>query len=118
MNFEYYQRRAARTLNPDADPLVNAALGLSGETGEVIELVKKHRFHNKDLDLERFAEELGDVLWYLSALCESQGLSLDKVARDNITKLEARYPDGFKPKRPNNYAIADRWKLNNRGVNE
>lgn len=118
MNFEYYQKRAARTLNPDADPLVNAALGLSGETGEVIELVKKHRFHDKGLDLERFAEELGDVLWYLSALCESQGLSLDKVARDNISKLETRYPDGFKPKRPNTYAIADRWKLNNRGVNE
>lgn len=117
MNFKEYQQRAARTINPDADFLVNAALGLSGETGEVIELVKKHRFHSKPLDPARFAEELGDVLWYLSALCEAQGLSLDKVARDNISKLEARYPEGFKTK-PNKYPIADRWKLNKRGINE
>lgn len=96
MNFEDYQKRASRTLNPDADPLVNAALGLSGESGEVIELVKKFKFHNKGLDVDRFAEELGDVLWYLSALCSAQNLQLSQVAADNIAKLESRYPEGFK----------------------
>lgn len=97
MMFEDYQRDAARTINAQGHPhdLINHTLGLAGETGEVVELVKKHLYHGKVLDQQRLAEELGDVLWYVAAVCSSAGLNLGDLAQDNITKLRERYPDGF-----------------------
>jgi NTP pyrophosphatase (non-canonical NTP hydrolase) len=97
MLFDDYQRDAARTINPQGHPhdLINHTLGLAGESGEVVEMVKKHLYHGRELDQQRLAEELGDVLWYVAAICSSAGLSLGDVAQDNITKLRERYPQGF-----------------------
>ena len=72
-----------------------AALGLAGEAGEYIELIKKHLFHGKDLDREKAVKELGDVLWYVMFAADSIGSSLDEVARVNDAKLRERYPNGF-----------------------
>lgn len=83
------------------ESLCNWALGLSGEVGEVIEHIKKHCFHGKDLNYDEVEKEIGDVLWYVSALCTQLGLNLDEVAQKNVDKLMARYPDGFEKKTNN-----------------
>lgn len=101
MTWHDYQTGVERTLKSDhrVDMKVLAiGLGLCGEAGEVAELLKKQYLHGRALDLPKLAEELGDVLWYVSALCSMHGLNLGDVAAWNLEKLRARYPDGFKPK--------------------
>ena len=100
--FDEYQRAAARTMNTTDDELRNPekrlaifGLGVAGETGEVVEMIKKHIGHGHELDLQKLTKELGDVLWYLSAICTVCGLELESVAKENIAKLHRRYPDGF-----------------------
>lgn len=102
MDFASYQALAERTARRDRDPalrLSNAALGLAGEAGEAIEMVKKHLHHGHELDRSRLAKELGDVLWYLAECCSVAGIELDAVAEANIEKLRARYPEGFEEAR-------------------
>lgn len=98
MELDTYQELALRTENPNltsSEKLTNGAMGLAGEAGEAVDLVKKHLFHKHPLDKERLKKELGDVLWYLAALANGAGLSLNEVAEGNIQKLKARYPEGF-----------------------
>jgi NTP pyrophosphatase (non-canonical NTP hydrolase) len=98
LSFEHYQLLASRTFNrklSKRDLIAEAAMGLGGEAGETLEVIKKHLYHGRELDLEALEAELGDVLWYLSALASHLGLSLEDVARNNIEKLERRHPDGF-----------------------
>lgn len=93
-----YQKLAMRTLNPEtagADLLINAALGLCGESGEAADILKKHLFQNRELDREHLIEELGDVAWYLAEFCTALDISLDEVLEANIAKLKRRYPHGF-----------------------
>lgn len=106
MTNEEYQRKAARTI-PDkyhdyeSDPgqaresLINFTMGLSGEAGEFSEIVKKHLFHGHEMDIEKARKEIGDVLWYVAAICTIQGWRMDSILAENIAKLEARYPDRF-----------------------
>lgn len=72
-----------------------AAMGLAGEAGEVVDLIKKHQHHGVALDREKLIREAGDVLWYLQYLCEVLQISLDDIALQNVYKLRLRYPDGF-----------------------
>jgi NTP pyrophosphatase (non-canonical NTP hydrolase) len=98
MTLDDYQRLAARTLSPGQTPdqrLANAALGLTGEAGEVAEHVKKHLFHGTPIDRDAVVKELGDCLWYLAALAGALGVDLSDVAERNIEKLRRRYPGGF-----------------------
>ncbi len=95
MNFNVYQIQASRTANEHDFELVNYGLGITGEAGEVADLIKKSQFHGHNVDKEDIAKELGDVLWYLSNIARLAGLSLDEVARMNIEKLKKRYPEGF-----------------------
>ena len=71
------------------------ALGLTGESGEVAEHIKKWLAHGLPLDLDKLVLELGDVLWYLQAMAAECGVSLAEVRDRNVTKLRARYPQGF-----------------------
>lgn len=75
--------------------LLNGALGLSGESGEVADLVKKWIFHGHYLDVEKVAEEISDVSWYIAIAAHAIGYTLDDIFRMNIDKLKRRYPDGF-----------------------
>lgn len=75
--------------------LLNGALGLTGEAGEVADMVKKHIFHGHDLTTEELVKELGDVCWYLALMCNAIGVNLEDVMALNIEKLKTRYPDGF-----------------------
>ena len=98
MGGDTYQELAMRTSAEHAAPderLLNGALGLCGESGEVADLVKKHRFHGVTLDEEKLRKELGDVLWYVAQICDSRGWKMGDVMAGNIEKLKARWPEGF-----------------------
>lgn len=105
MHLDDYQALAARTLGMDRtheQQLANAALGLTGEAGEVAEVIKKHLFHATPLDQDALAKELGDCLWYIGAFATVLGLSMDDIAQRNIDKLRKRYPEGFDTERSRN----------------
>ena len=91
----------------DMGGIVNATLGLSGEVGELNDMIKKWIFHNTRLDKEHVKKEIGDVMWYVAMMCESFGFSLDDVMQTNVDKLIARYPDGFDTYRANHRAKDD-----------
>ena len=99
MTINEYQTAALRTAQRDKltanELLLNSTLGLCGESGEVADLVKKHRFQGHDIEIEHIAKELGDVAWYLAVGAYAIGFDLESIFRMNIEKLEARYPDGF-----------------------
>lgn len=92
-----YQYAALRTAHNDqsSQELAIRALGLAGESGEVVELIKKYLGHGHDFDREKLGKELGDVLWYVATLADACGLQLEDIAQKNIEKLKQRYPDGF-----------------------
>ena len=105
MTINEYQQLALRTLNPqlsEKDVLINGVMGLCGESGEVIDLVKKHLAQGHPLDKEKIAKELGDVAWYLAETAYAIGYPLEEILRMNIDKLKARYPDGFDPEKSMN----------------
>lgn len=94
-----YQQAALRTVNMTLFPmehLQNGLMGLNGEAGEAIDILKKHLFQGHPLDKEHMAKELGDVAWYLAICAYAIGYDLDTILQMNVEKLMARYPDGFK----------------------
>ena len=98
MTVNDYQRQAMRTLNPalgKKDVLINSMMGLCGEAGEAIDIVKKWLAQGHPLDREHLAKELGDVAWYLAEAATALDLDLEDILRANLEKLERRYPDGF-----------------------
>ena len=102
MEANEYQELAMRTLNPELserDVLINAVMGLCGESGEVIDLVKKHLAQGHELDRDKMVAELGDVAWYLAECAHVLGVGLDDVLEGNIEKLRRRFPEGFSSER-------------------
>lgn len=98
MNANEYQKLAMTTLNPalsEREILLNGVMGLCGESGEAIDIVKKHLFHGHELDREKLIKELGDVAWYLAETATALGVDLEEILRTNIEKLKKRYPEGF-----------------------
>ena len=103
-DFNYYQEAAIQydtsrlAIDKEAryDGYMEKALGLAGETGEVLEKIKKMIrdkngvFSPTPEDIAELKKELGDVLWYLSALAFYNGIDLDDVARANLSKLRSR----------------------------
>ena len=71
------------------------SLGLSGEVGELVDTVKKHVFYNQPFDMVNAKEELGDILFYVTAMAGELGLSLEGVMEANKAKLDLRYQDGY-----------------------
>ena len=95
MTLDEYQRAASRTLNPrlnDQEKLLDAAAGIAEEAGEVLAHVRKHLYQGRELNREKLAEELGDVLWCVAAVATVCELSLGDVARRNQEKLALRHP--------------------------
>ena len=98
MNANEYQKLAMTTLNKDLskkDVLINAVMGLCGESGEAIDIVKKHLHQGHELDKEKLVKELGDIAWYLAEAAYALDIELSSVLEKNINKLKARYPEGF-----------------------
>ena len=102
MNANEYQKLAQRTSNKEltkGEHLLNGALGLCGEAGEVADSVKKAYMQGHDIDREHIAEELGDVCWYIAEAAAAIGYDMDTIMQMNIDKLRKRYPEGFDPER-------------------
>lgn len=98
MTINEYQALAMTTLNPALSPdeiLLNGVMGLCGEAGEVIDLVKKHRHQGHPLNKGALLAELGDVAWYLAELAYALDTPLEEVLAGNIDKLKKRFPQGF-----------------------
>lgn len=97
MTINEYQKAALRTAGTnDVDKLlINGAMGLCGEAGEFIDIIKKWQFQGHPLEAEHLIKELGDVAWYLAIAATGAGVTLEYVMRENIEKLKKRYPEGF-----------------------
>lgn len=98
MNVNEYQTLAMTTLNPELDKrevLINSVMGLCGEAGEAIDIVKKWMAQGYELDKEHLKSELGDIAWYLAEAATALDISLEEVFQANIDKLKKRYPKGF-----------------------
>lgn len=98
MTINEYQKLAMTTLNPELDKkdvLINGVMGLCGESGEVIDIVKKHLAQGHELDREKIIKELGDVAWYMAEIATVLDVELEDVLVQNIEKLKKRYPEGF-----------------------
>ena len=98
MTINEYQSLAMTTLNPDLskkDVLINGVMGLCGESGEAIDIVKKWLAQGHELDQEKLAKELGDICWYLAETATALDLNLEDIMAANIDKLRKRYPQGF-----------------------
>ena len=92
ITLDKYQKAAMRTSPKDGhDKLDNAVLGLIGETGELVDVYKKWRYQS-DLDApipaEKFADELGDVLWYLAELADGMDLKMSEISKFTMRELD------------------------------
>lgn len=93
-----YQKAALSTLNPrlnKKDILINGVMGLCGESGEAIDIVKKWLAQGHELNRKKLVDELGDIAWYLAETAYALDLPLEEVLQNNIDKLKSRYPNGF-----------------------
>ena len=98
MTVNEYQSMAMKSLNPSLssrDVLINGVMGLCGEAGEAIDIVKKHLYQGHELDKKKLAGELGDIAWYLAETAHALEIPLEDIFRGNIDKLKRRYPEGF-----------------------
>lgn len=97
-----YQKEALRTeraMEKRYSRILNGVMGMNGEAGECIDLLKKHYFQGHDLDVDHLAKEIGDVLWYVAISADAIGYDLEDIMQLNIDKLDARYPNGFEAER-------------------
>lgn len=98
MTINEYQMLAMATLNPELnrkEALINSVMGLCGESGEAIDIVKKWLAQGHELDKDHLIKELGDVAWYLAEAATVLDVPLEQILQGNIEKLKKRYPDGF-----------------------
>lgn len=105
MNANEYQEACLKTASPISSAttdnlLLQGVMGMCGEAGEAIDIVKKHMFQGHPLDEDtkvHIAKEIGDVLWYVSTAAFAIGWRLEDVMLLNLNKLSVRYKDGFSP---------------------
>ena len=105
MNWKTYQQRSGAYRKNDLDSvdcLTLAALGIAGESGEVVDHIKKIVYHDHPIDYDALTKEIGDLMWYVAYLLDTLDIPLDDVLAANIEKLKARYPDGFSQERSRN----------------
>jgi NTP pyrophosphatase (non-canonical NTP hydrolase) len=110
MTINEYQEQAMRTSNQKLstmEHIINGALGLAGESGEVADLVKKWTMQGHIIDANHLKKELGDVCWYIAETATAIGCTLEEIMQANIDKLRERYPDGFDPEKSQHRAKGD-----------
>ena len=99
MTLDDYETAASRTTNlklTDVERLMDAAAGLSEESGEILSIVRKHIYQHRSIDKSKLEIELGDALWCLTITARTAGLSLEQIAAANVAKLRDRFPEGYK----------------------
>lgn len=102
MRINEYQELAMTTLNPELskkEVLINSVMGLCGEAGEAIDIVKKWMAQGHELDKAHLAKELGDIAWYLAEAATALEMPLEDILKANLDKLKKRYPEGFQSRR-------------------
>lgn len=112
MTINEYQKECLRTEPIYANisrtcRIENGLMGLNGEAGEAIDILKKFLFQGHELDVQHLAKELGDVAWYLAVSADALGYSLEDIFKMNIEKLRARYPNRFDPELSKNRKADD-----------
>lgn len=98
MEIKDYQKRTYIAIQPHTDrkdEILNWSVGLCEECGEVMNHIKHYCWGHEQIDNVEIAKEIGDVMWYLSALCTVLNLDLDTVAELNMRKLEHRFGGEF-----------------------
>jgi NTP pyrophosphatase (non-canonical NTP hydrolase) len=108
MEINEYQQLALTTLNKELTKdqvLLNGMMGLCGESGEAIDLLKKHLCHGHELDKDKLILELGDIAWYLAIASYALDVDLENVLSLNVEKLKKRYPGGFSKEKSINRKI-------------
>jgi NTP pyrophosphatase (non-canonical NTP hydrolase) len=84
----------ADELTPRDAHIIHMAMGVSGETGELVDIIKKATMYRKDIDMAHVIEEMGDIEFYLEGLRQGLRISRDEVIKANMDKLGKRY-SGF-----------------------
>ena len=113
MTINEYQNHALRTeslITTDPIPYIRVLeglMGLNGEAGEAIDILKKVIFQGHEFDREHLAKELGDIAWYLAIAADALSYDLETILQMNVDKLKARYPDGFKTEQSQNRVAND-----------
>jgi NTP pyrophosphatase (non-canonical NTP hydrolase) len=100
MDAKRYREATRRTWNghsltPEGE-LSNIGLGIAGEAGEIVDLIKKTAYHGHEMDVPDLIKELGDLFYYAERLMDAFGISHEEVRIKNIMKLQERYPKGFR----------------------
>lgn len=73
--------------------LLHACAGINTESGELTDILKKHLFYGREIDVTNLKEECGDLIWYINLILDSFGWTWEEVMETNISKLEFRYKD-------------------------
>ena len=114
MNTKEYINESKKTLGNVDDNMVNrisdkshinllhGAIGISTESGEILDAFKKHIYYGKELDIVNIKEEIGDVMWYCAIFCRDLNISFEEIMETNINKLKARYGEKFTEDKANN----------------
>lgn len=100
-DLDVFQEEALRSMRSDLPYEAicsNMCMGLAGETGETVDIFKKHIYQGKDLDINDVIEEIGDILWYIANLCNVNKITMKECMDSNVEKLRKRYPNGFSVK--------------------
>ena len=100
--FKQYKEAVRRTESPDFfdvdQRVLHGAIGCATEAGGLLDAIKKSLFYGRELNLINVFEELGDLLWYITLICDACDWSMEQVIDANIEKLRARYPEQFSTK--------------------
>ena len=97
MNLKEYQeicKKSAKKFDVDEMEIMTWGLGIAGEAGDVASCIKKTFAHGNDTK-DGIKENIGDTLWYAAMICNFFNWNMDEVLRENVSKLEKRYPGGF-----------------------
>jgi len=112
MDLKEYQKLCKLTARKGKDvneDLCNWGLGVSGEAGDIASCIKKLIFHENDSIKEGIKENIGDMMWYVSMICNSLGWDFEKILDENIKKLKERYSQGFSEKEAQRKGTMIKW---------
>ena len=106
-----YEAIESRLKGPKMINLLHSAIGLATEAAEALDMLKKHIYYGKPLDIVNFKEELGDGLWYAAIGAEACSSTIEEIQETNISKLRARYPEKFTEDKAENRNLAVERKI-------
>lgn len=93
--FQNKSRRTAQFTGSEHEKVCNMCMGIAGESGEIIDYLKKVGFHGHSFDKQKLINEIGDLMWYITNLATYFNIDMAEVLTANIEKLKIRYPNGF-----------------------